>query len=403
MAKPTAPGTAPRSELFRSFWMGGFECSSHITRQGQRLDMIAATQHDLQVERDYARLREQGILTARDGVRWHLIERGGRYDFSSLAPMVDAAQRQGVQVIWDLCHYGWPEDLDVFSSAFVDRFGRFCGAVARFITERTGGGALYTPVNEISFLAWAAGQVGYFYPFGKRRGGALKRQLVRAVIAGAEAIWAADPRAQLLTAEPLIHVVPPRGKPRYRSAAARKRASQFEAWDMLAGRAAPELGGNERYLGAVGVNFYHDNQWEHPGAKRLGWDEVPLDERWVPLHRLLQEVWERYRRPLFIAETSHFGSGRAAWLRHITGEVVAARARGVPILGVCLYPILDRPDWDDLHRWHHSGFWDLRRDAGGRLQRLLQEAYAAELRRSQLLLDEASGVSPLPAQRAQDA
>ncbi|CAN5739588.1 hypothetical protein BH18ACI5_BH18ACI5_27850 [soil metagenome] len=39
--------------------------------------MIAATQHDRFIEQDYARLREVGITSARDTVRWHLIERSG--------------------------------------------------------------------------------------------------------------------------------------------------------------------------------------------------------------------------------------------------------------------------------------------------------------------------------------
>ena len=45
--------------------------------------------------------------------------------------MLEAARAAGVQVVWDLCHYGWPDDLDVFSPAFVERFARFAGAAAR--------------------------------------------------------------------------------------------------------------------------------------------------------------------------------------------------------------------------------------------------------------------------------
>ena len=41
----------------------------------------------------------------------------------------------------------------------------------------------FTPINEISFFAWAAGEVGWFYPYGKNRGGEVKRQLIRAAIA----------------------------------------------------------------------------------------------------------------------------------------------------------------------------------------------------------------------------
>src|SRR5215210_4531221 len=186
-----------RPTIFSSFWMGGFESACHINRKGRRLDMMAATQHDSYAEADYARLGQVGMTTARDTVRWHLIERpGGDYDFSSFDPMFNAAQRQRMQVIWDLCHYGWPDDLDIFSPAFVDRFAAFSTAVARHIREQTDEVPFYTPMNEISFFCWAAGEVGWFHPFGRRRGGELKRQLVRACIAGTEAIWDVDRRAR---------------------------------------------------------------------------------------------------------------------------------------------------------------------------------------------------------------
>ena len=58
---------------FKSFWMGGFECSTHCRRDGRRLDVIDATEHDRFAHQDYARLRRLGLRTARDGVRWHSI------------------------------------------------------------------------------------------------------------------------------------------------------------------------------------------------------------------------------------------------------------------------------------------------------------------------------------------
>jgi beta-glucosidase/6-phospho-beta-glucosidase/beta-galactosidase len=380
---------APPS-LFRSFWLGGFESACQITQAGRRLDMLAVTQHDRQAAGDYARLREVGIRAARDGVRWPLIERApGRYDFSSLAPMATAAREHGIQVLWNICHYGWPDDLDIFAPAFVDRFARFCGAVARFFADQSDEVPFYTPINEISFLAWAAGSKGYIYPCQRDRGLELKRQLVRAVVAGCEAIWEVDPRARIVHVDPIIHVVTPRARPELAEAAAGQRAGQFESWDMLAGRAHPDLGGSMRYLDIMGLNFYHSNQWEHPGDDenaRLRWEDSPRDERWVPLHRLLGEVYERYGRPLFLSETSHFGVGRAPWIAEIAVEVAQARASGTPIEGICIYPILDRPDWDNLSHWHHSGLWDVDPMPDGTLRRVLNREYAAELARSQALL-----------------
>lgn len=386
---------ARTSSPFNSFWLGGFESSTHINRAGTRLDLIAATQHDLHAEADYRSLRGMGMASARDAVRWHLLEREGRIDLAPLLPRVTAARRAGVQVIWDLCHYGWPSDVDPFSASFVWRFARFAREVALLLAQESPAPRLYTPVNEISFLAWAAGQVAYVHPFGVERGAILKRQLVQAFIAACDAIREVDPAARFLTAEPLIHLVPPRGLPYYGPAAERERNAQFEAWDMLVGRLAPQLGGAERYLDVLGVNFYHGNQWEHPGGRRLGWDERPLDPRWRPLRYLLEEVWHRYGRPLYVSETSHFGAGRAAWLRHVCSEVEAALAMGVPVWGVCLYPVLDRPDWDDPDHWHNSGLWDLVDDGTGVLTRALNSEYAVELKRAQARLE--AGASQAPA------
>ncbi len=47
MAHDFAPA---RPHVFDSFWMGGFEAATHINGAGRRLDMLAATQHDVQVD-----------------------------------------------------------------------------------------------------------------------------------------------------------------------------------------------------------------------------------------------------------------------------------------------------------------------------------------------------------------
>ena len=93
---------------------------------------------------------------------------------------------------------------------------------------------------------------------------------------------------------------------------------------MLSGRLAPELGGDRTYLDVLGVNFYHDNQWEHPGGRKIAWHIHPRDGRWVPFHQLFKRTYDRYRRPIFVGETSHVGSGRAEWLREMAEELVLA-------------------------------------------------------------------------------
>jgi beta-glucosidase/6-phospho-beta-glucosidase/beta-galactosidase len=65
------------------------------------------------------------------------------------------------------------------------------------------------------------------------------------------------------------------------------------------------------------------------------------------LQDLLCEVYERYRRPMLITETGAEGGAKPYWLHYVCGEVQAAMNRGVPIEGVCLYPVLDYHGWDN--------------------------------------------------------
>src|SRR5215212_5831629 len=53
----------------------------------------------------------------------------------------------------------------------------------------------WTPVNEISFWAWAGGSLGYINPFAHGRGNELKAILVRAAIASIEAVRDVNPNA----------------------------------------------------------------------------------------------------------------------------------------------------------------------------------------------------------------
>src|SRR5688572_16212644 len=174
--------------LFRSFFMGGFECSTFYRRNGKRLDLVTSTKHDRFCHEDYGRLQNQGMLTAREGIRWHLIEKSPRqYDFSSAMPMVRNAAKLGMQILWDLCHYGWPDDIDIFSSEFVGRFAGVSAAFARVVRDEMEGPHFFAPINEISFFSWAGAESAKIGPYQRHRGFELKCQLVRASVAAMEA------------------------------------------------------------------------------------------------------------------------------------------------------------------------------------------------------------------------
>ncbi|MDB5317693.1 MAG: hypothetical protein JWO24_3537 [Rhodospirillales bacterium] len=362
---------------FKSFFMAGFECSSHRRHSdGVRLDLIASTGHDQLVREDYRSCAEHGLRTIRDGLRWHLIEREpGRYDWSSWLPMLDAAAESGVQVMWDLFHYGSPDHLDQGSQEFIHSFARFAAEAVRLHRSVTGTAAIVCPVNEISFLTWAAGN-GVFPPIGSNQTGDwIKRHLVSTAVAGMRAMREVDPDCRFIWAEPLINVISK--TPGGAEGAEAWRLSQYQGFDMLSGRSDPELGGSPEWLDAVGLNFYSDNQWYAEGST------IPLGHQdYRPLADMLAETYQRYGRPLLITETGAEGSARPAWFHYVCDEVREAIRQGVPVEGVCLYPVASFPGWDD-ERHRQFGLFSVPRPNGNR------DAYqplAAELNRQQELL-----------------
>lgn len=349
-----------------SFWMGGFEGADHINSHGTPLDMVALSHHHEHVDDDYGLLRAWGLHTVRESMGWRLCERQGRFDFDRVRRFARAANRHGLQIQWTLMHYGTPADVSLLDDKLCERFAAFARAAAQAIAECSCEVPVYTPINEMGFLAWGAAQTRLFHPHGQddeaspgstpSDGFDIKCRLVKAALAGMQAIREVEPRARFMHVEPIVHVVAPPEQPDLQALADEIASYQWQVWDLLSGALLPELGGRPHALDLIGVNHYHSGQWEVITERRLDWHLN--DPRRRPLLEMLRWVWQRYGRPMAIAETSHVGEGRAAWLDEVASQVRQARACGIPVEGVCLYPIVDRPDWNDLGHWHHSGLWD---------------------------------------------
>jgi hypothetical protein len=116
------------------------------------------------------------------------------------AHVLRGARETGTQVIWDLAHWGWPDDLDIWTPAFIDRFARFAEAAAKVVRDETDALPFYVPVNEI--WSWAGGSLGFISPLARDRGNELKAILVQAAIAAIEAVRRVEPRGRSLN-EPL--------------------------------------------------------------------------------------------------------------------------------------------------------------------------------------------------------
>ena len=385
---PTAAAEAPvRAGIFPTFFLSGFECSTFVWKNQGRRNLTAETQHLQHADEDYAVLRSLGIAVAREGIPWPLVDKEGGYDFSGLDPVIAAMNRYQILPIWDLCHYGYPDELNPFDPGFAERFCAYARAAAEYVTSRVRGPHFFTPINEITFFAFMGGEWGWIAPFGttdsQRRD--LRLALCRADIAAVKAIHRVDPEARMVHIDPLILVVPPRDQPDLADEAEHETFEDtFYAWDVIAGRRHPELGGSPEVLDIVGVNCYSFGQMEYreegPHASL-----EPHDERIRPLGDLLAYAWERYRRPMIVGETSGLGEGRPAWLCDIIEESLAAVLKGIDLHGVCLFPAVDMPDWH-TGEWLHNGICDLV-DENGRLRRVPFQPYIHELRRWQKRLN----------------
>ena len=237
--------TKGRSGMFRSFFLAGFEGSTGYNRHGHWFDQVVATGHDRTVDDDYRQLAALGIHAARETIRWPLVDLGhGRYDFSTVEPFVEAAHRHGVEVIWDLFHYGYPQGLDLWSEEFPKRFADYCYA-SRPLYRRTDRGDLRFHAGQRAVLHGLCRRARRACSHRMRRGAAgISKSRSRGRPSRASMPLGRLPGARIVNVDPLCRVAPPPAGRTWRRRADFNDRLVFQSWDMLCGRLLPELGGS---------------------------------------------------------------------------------------------------------------------------------------------------------------
>lgn len=390
---------AANQAIFPTFFMSGFECSSFDWKKQGRRDMNAELQHYEHADEDYRFIASLGLGVAREGIPWPLVDRGGNYDFTIIDDFLAAQRRHNVLPIWDLCHYGYPDDIDPWSDEFVRRFAAYARAAARYVADRAHAGPLsFTPINEPTYWGYMGGEWGWCAPFGKsdddrRR---FTRQLAKADIAAVKAIRQDFPDARMVHNDPLIWVVPPRDRPDLAEAAHREGYDDaYLAWDLISGLKYPELGGSPEVIDILGFNNYSFGQMELGGEGRPNRPLEPGDDRIRPLCDLLMEAWAKYKRPAIISETSGLHGGRPDWLNDLMGESLAAVRQGMDLQGICLFPAVDMTDWNE-GVWLHMGLADVEPLPSGALMRKPFLPYLQMLERWQKRLKRATSLDEYP-------
>ena len=318
---------------------------------------------------------------ARDGVRWHLIEKTPfRYDFSSLLPMLQAARQTQTQVIWDLLHYGWPDGLDIWGAAFVDRFARFARATAQVILEETGGPIFITPVNEIFIAANFSALKGWWNECETSDAAFVRaiRNLCMARELAVEAILSERPDAIIVQGESIEHY---HAAGRSALAHAEKgNALKQLSLDLTMGHElAPGMAGflNENGVTSNDLSFFREKR--AVGQRWLGVDYYPTCEHRIAstgratmsrsgmgFKRLATQYFQRYQVPIFHCETNRVAHLAVDWLDQQWSDIMAMRASGIPVTGFTWYSLTDQIDWQHALRierndLHAVGMYDLER------------------------------------------
>lgn len=363
--------------------MGGYECSDQLNCFGERANLLETSGHLALLDSDYKDLSQFSIKTVREGIRWSRVEKKPYvYDWSTVIFMFEKAKVNNIQQVWDICHFGYPDDLTPLHPMFTRRFVALCRAFVilyrqYFPTEIL----VVTPINEVSFISWLGGEKKGTSPYCNGQGWDVKYNLMKAYIAAIAAMKEVDASIRILTTEPLINVIASENAtPETKEYTERKNESQYQSLEILSGNMCPELGGKPEYLDILGFNYYFNNQWIADDPTCLNWRERPYDKGWKSLAYLLINCYKRYGKAIVLAETSHAGEFRPEWMAGIGEECSLVLQQGVPLWGVCIYPIIDRTDWDYPEIWHHSGLWDA--DISGDNEppgRILDERYADTL------------------------
>ena len=357
---------------FSSYFIGGFECADHLNRSGDRVNLLKETDHHLRAEEDYNLLLDIGITSVREGIIWSNVEKiEGEYDFSEVLNRLKIAEKLGIQVTWDLIHFGYPDGLFPTHPKFCERFINLTRAFANFYKNNSSQPLLVCPINEISFLAWFSGEAKGTIPYAVHNGWDIKYHLCKAAIKSIEILKEEIPNCTIVMVEPLIKVHSDGFTTE--DDLFRINEYQFEACDIISGRLCPELGGKEEYLEILGANYYWTSQWTGRDDT-IYWPDY--EGKRTPLHEMILGLYARYQKPIFLSETGHFGTGRVEWIEETARECAIAHRNGVPFWGICIYPVTDRPDWDNLECYSNCGIFDL--DFMG--NRIPEESYVSVIK-----------------------
>lgn len=380
---------------------GGYECT--VNRVGDRWhDQTPRTGHDRWIE-DLALFAGLGMRALRYPALWERISphRADERDFRWADERLPEIRRLGMEPIVTLCHHGAGP---AYTSLLDDSFAPGLAAHAAAVAERYPWLRDWTPVNEPLTTARFSALYGFWHPHTKdeRLFWLALLNEIDATRLAMRAIRRVNPAARLIQTDDLgyCHATPP-----LQGVADFQNERRWIGWDLLCGTVVPghalwerlaRFGFAERLRAiaddpcppdVIGVNHYLsserllDHRVERHSDRALadralgksaGVVHVDVDmvsnerDALLGLPRLLEQAWERYRRPLAVTEC-HLGTTRCdqvRWFVEVWDGVAALQKRGVDVRAATAWSLLGSHDWNrmltrfDGH--YETGVFDVR-------------------------------------------
>lgn len=361
---------------------GGIECSFNCVN-GDYMDQLAYAGHYGRIEKDIERIASLGIKTIRYPVIWERLrpEKNGTTLWSEADTALNALQRSGMTLVAGLVHHGsGPSYASLLSPDYAVELSSFARAVA----ERYPWIRYYTPVNEPLTTARFSALYGHWYPHCRSDrdfATALVNQM-KGVVLSMQQIRMVNPDAMLLQTEDLAKVY---GTPKLQYQVDFENDRRWLTWDILCGKVTPDhplwsylasAGVREEDLGfflenpcppdIIGVDYYAtseryiDEAVEHYPEHTHGSNQferyadveairVPHDQP-SGIGILLMECWERYQRPIAIAE-AHIGcdfDNQIRWFAEIRKVCMHLLNQQVDIRAVTAWSMLGAFGWNTL-------------------------------------------------------
>lgn len=340
------------------FFAVGIE-NAHIPEMG--VDQLAWTRHREHWREDLRLVKELGVSHIRYGLPWAEVNPGpGRFEWGWTDEVVEELEGLGIEPIWDLVHFSTPTflPLGVLDPGFVEAMEAYAGAFAWRYKGRVN---KITPLNEPYISTYFRAGWGIWPPHLKGRKGFVRMlyPVVEGTRAAIRAIRQENPGAEIWLNDGADYFHP--ATPELAEYARERTEERYAALDLLLGhkgshgwlRAAgyPEAGlqAEPVEIEVIGLDYYPETEHllyqDSLGRKRIR----GARQRRLGLRHTLQDYYQRYKRPLFIAETSATKKP-LEWLAYSMNQIGQATAEGIPVLGYVWWPFFDFYDWNSLLR-----------------------------------------------------